>query len=231
MFPSKVQAGPPASMPVFSSESAGSKYQVSRKLNDRGIDRQEPHRQALKCPKEGYVAGASKRVRRRPPDRHFDPGSLDLSSVPGTSGSRPKPRESLKVASHTLQRGFPGCSPSGVRMRLPRGSVGSACAGVRAVSLLGPAPGCNGVCGRVRRGVHSGVRRRIRSGGGAEGIVEQVIPWFHRCPVPFMPSSAARVFSWRMAPTRAGVCAIDSNYRQVISEVCARRFDPVKRWP
>lgn len=71
MFPSKVQADAPAIMPVFSSEPAGSKCKVSRKLNDRGIDRQEPHRQALKCPKEGYSAGASKRVRRRLPDRHF----------------------------------------------------------------------------------------------------------------------------------------------------------------
>jgi hypothetical protein len=71
-------------MPVFSSESTGSKCQVSRKLNDRGIDRQEPHRQALKCPKEGYVAGASKRVRRRPPDRHFQRGPRDPQFGPRT---------------------------------------------------------------------------------------------------------------------------------------------------
>ena len=74
MFPSKVQSAAPASVPVFSNESTGSKCQVSRKLNDRGIDRQQPHGQALKCPKEGHVASASKRVRRRPPDRHFQPG-------------------------------------------------------------------------------------------------------------------------------------------------------------
>lgn len=105
------------------------------------------------------MAGASKRVRRRPPDRHFQFGPRHPQFGPRTLASRPKARESLKVASHTLQCGFPGRGPAGVRMRLPRRSVGSTCAGVRTVSLL----------------VHSAAPR----GGGAERVVEQVIPWFH----------------------------------------------------
>ena len=90
----------------------------------------------------------------------FDGGrrTATFGPVPGPSGSRPKAREPLKVASHTLQRGFPGSGPSGVRMRFPGRSMGYSCA-VRTVSLL--------------------VRNVAPRGGGAKGIVEQVIPWFH----------------------------------------------------
>lgn len=103
----------------------------------------------------------------------FDGGRLTatLGSAAGASRSRPKAREPLKVASYALQRGFPGLSPSRVRMRLPRGSVGCPSTGVLVVCLPGPAPGSGGVSLCEPGGV--------RRGGGAEGIVEQVIPWFH----------------------------------------------------
>lgn len=121
-------------MPVFSRESTGSKCQVSRKLNDRGIDRQEPHRQALKCPKEGYVAGASKRVRRRPPDRHFRPGPGTLRepsegaraaqgrvahSAARLPGQRPfRCPDAFSWQEHGLQL----CRPDGVLAGSQRGS-------------------------------------------------------------------------------------------------------------
>lgn len=203
-------------MPVFSSEPAGSKYKVSRKLNDRGIDRQEPHRQALKCPKEGYVASASKRVRRRPPDCHFVPGSRDLRE-PSEAARVARGRVAHSVAPLPAPDPFrnPGV-PAWQELEFRSGD----CPG------RVPAGSWPERCPRL-----SSDRRWVRRDRRTSHFPVSLMP------CPFMAAPAFRAIAGLIERFPGGYVfaalmgrtAVNSSYRLVISGVCAPRFDPVKR--